>query len=331
MTLMTSLPEKPRHPNGHLSAKHLTSITALETTDLHYLLDLAQYYCGLTNAGAPINKILDGKTQVNLFLENSTRTNMSFELAGKKLGATLLVLPVSASSVNKGEELKDTTLTLASMGADVMVVRNKMHNTASFVAEAFNTVDIPCAVVNAGDGTNAHPTQALLDAVTILDDLGRTSQDGLEGITIAICGDIKHSRVASSNMTLLTRLGASIRLVGPKYFHPETLKTPNTEEFTNLKEGLSGANYVMGLRVQKERMELGLLEDENDFYKEYGLTHETLKWAAPNAKIMHPGPMNRGVEIDGALADDMSLSLILKQVANGVGTRMAVLDALTSE
>ncbi len=310
---------------------HLTGIADLTDADLHFLLNLSQYYSALVGQDADIPQRLKGRTQVNLFLENSTRTNVSFELAGKKLGADVLVLPVAASSVHKGEKLRDTSQTLAAMGADVMIVRNKDHGTAQFVADALGQSNIPSAVVNAGEGIHSHPTQALLDAVTILNALGRTVKDGLEGVTLAICGDIRHSRVAGSNIELLPRLGARLRFVGPAELMPAASAHLQIERFSELRSGLEGANFVMALRMQIERMNDGPSLSGQDFFEHFGITHETLKYAAPGAKVLHPGPMNRGVEIDGGLADDRAHSLILNQVANGVTTRMAVLDALLTE
>ncbi|MCI5044300.1 MAG: aspartate carbamoyltransferase catalytic subunit [Aquisalinus sp.] len=322
---------RPEIPSEGFSPKNLTGISDLSDTELIYLLDLAQYYGHLTRYGHDIPQRLATRTQVNLFLENSTRTNVSFELAGKKLGANILVLPVAASSVHKGEALRDTCQTLAAMGADAMIVRNVEHGTSAFVADALDEVSLPCCVINAGEGTQSHPTQALLDAVTMLDSLGRQAKDGLSDITIAICGDVRHSRVAGSNIELLRRLGAHVRCVGPQEFMPEGSNYQHIEQFTDLRQGLADCQFVMGLRIQLERMDDGPAMSAPDFYNTYGLTHETLKYAASGAKVMHPGPMNRGVEIDGRLADDRRHSLVLDQVANGVTTRMAVLDALLTE
>ncbi|WP_306250302.1 aspartate carbamoyltransferase catalytic subunit [Parvularcula sp. IMCC14364] len=328
---MSNMIHRPACPSGGLSRIHLTGISDLSDTDLFFLLDLAQYYGRLTRENQMIPQRLACRTQVNLFLENSTRTNVSFELAGKKLGADVLVLPVAASSVHKGEALRDTCQTLAAMMADAMIVRNVENGTSAFVAEALAEVGLPCAVINAGEGTSSHPTQALLDAVTILDSLGRKAADGLADITVAICGDVRHSRVAGSNMELLQRLGARVRCVGPEEFMPTSSDGLHIEQFTDLREGLQDCQFVMGLRIQLERMKEGPAMSVPDFHNTYGLTHETLKYAASGAKVMHPGPMNRGVEIDGALADDRTQSLVLDQVANGVTTRMAVLDALLTE
>ncbi len=263
---------------------------------------------------------LAGRTQINLFFEDSTRTNLSFELAGKKLGADVLNVPVAASSVNKGEALIDTVQTLAAMGAHVVIVRHKEPRVHSELARR-----IACPVINAGDGVREHPTQALLDAATIRSAFGR-----IEGLVVAICGDIRHSRVAASGAELLLRMGAEVRFVGPAPLMPDAAQFPQVKRFASLREGLAGADIVMGLRMQFERMEGDGRALAQGYFEEFGLTHQTLRLARPGAKVMHPGPMNRGVEIDGALADDEAHSLILKQVFYGVATRMAVLDALVT-
>ena len=333
---MSFTPDRPATPasaqDGGLSRPHLSGIPEMSDDDITYVLDLARYYERLTRAGDDIPKRLTGCTQVNLFFENSTRTNCSFELAGKRLGADVIVVPVAASSVHKGEELQDTTQTLAAMGADVMVVRNQVVGTADFVANALDQAGIDCRVINAGEGTRSHPTQALLDAATMLSALGRSAEQGLYGIRVAICGDVRHSRVAGSNADLLPRLGAEVRFVGPRALHPEDGQFPDVPRYDTLEDGLADCDFVMGLRMQMERMEgvdIGMSND--DYHRAFGLTHDTLRHAARRACVMHPGPMNRGIEIDGALADDRSRSLILNQVAAGVTTRMAVLDALLGE
>ena len=261
---------------------------------------------------------LAGKTQINLFFEDSTRTNLSFELAGKKLGADVLNVPVAASSVNKGESLIDTTLTLTAMGAHVLILRHKERGIHLSLTE-----QMPCPVINAGDGEAEHPTQALLDAATIAHEFGK-----IEGLTIAICGDIKHSRVAGSDARLFDRLGAKVRFVGPTHLMPDAHQLPHIQRCCSLAEGLENADIIMGLRMQFERMGEGGADAAAGYHDAFGLTHNTIKLAKPGAKVMHPGPMNRGVEIDGALADDPEKSLILKQVFYGVAIRMAVLDAL---
>ncbi|HNS86939.1 MAG TPA: aspartate carbamoyltransferase catalytic subunit, partial [Parvularculaceae bacterium] len=236
-------------------------------------------------------------------------------------GADVLNVPVAASSVNKGESLVDTALTLTSMGAHALILRHKEPRVHEDIAKR-----IECPVINAGDGVREHPTQALLDAATI-----RSAFGSLESLVIAICGDIKHSRVAASDAALFTRLGAEVRFVGPAELMPTPHQFAGVKRFSKLSEGVEGADVVMALRMQFERMETGGRDAAKGYFETFGLTHESIKSAKPGARIMHPGPMNRGVEIDGALADDPERSLILKQVFYGVATRMAVLDALITK
>lgn len=315
---------RPSPPEGGFKARRLIGIDDLSDGDISYILSLAEYYAGYLHRSEPAPARLTGKMQINLFFEDSTRTNLSFDLAGKKLGADVINVPVSASSVHKGESLVDTAQTLAAMGASIMIVRAKEEG----LHERLDAL-LDCTVVNGGAGALEHPTQALLDAAAAISAFG-----SLEGRIIAICGDIRHSRVAGSDARLFCRLGATVRFVGPASLMPPADQFTDIERFDNLKDGLAGANIVMGLRMQFERMgdEVGqFIRDEESglrYHQEFGLTHETLKLAAPDAKVMHPGPMNRGVEIDGALADDPDRSLILRQVFYGVATRMAALDAL---
>lgn len=311
-------PQRPYPLQGGFSAHRLISIDDLSDSDIAYILDLTEYYAGFLTRGEVAPKRLAGKTQINLFFEDSTRTNLSFDLAGKKLGADVVNVPVNASSVHKGESLVDTAQTLAAMGADVMIVRAKEPGLHQSLDQLLS-----CVIVNGGDGMNEHPTQALLDAATI-----RASFGGLDGLVIAICGDVKHSRVAGSDARLFSRLGAQVRFVGPTHLMPDDGQLTHITRCDNLKDGLSGADVAMGLRMQFERMESGGRDAAQGYFSEFGLSHETLKLAKPGAKIMHPGPMNRGVEIDGALADDGERSLILRQVFYGVAARMAALDAL---
>ncbi len=314
--------QRPSPPEGGFIARRLISIDDLSDSDIEYILNLTQFYSGYLKHRKPPPPRLAGKTQINLFFEDSTRTNLSFELAGKKLGADVINVPVSASSVHKGESLIDTAQTLAAMGADALIVRSKEPG----IHRALDPLS-GCIIINAGDGANEHPTQALLDAATIRSTFGQIS-----GLTIATCGDIKHSRVAGSGARLLTRLGAKVRFVGPVHLMPLTDEFPDIARADTLREGLKDADVVMGLRMQFERMGANTPSAAKGYYEEFGLTHETLKLAKPDAKIMHPGPINRGVEIEGALADDPKRSLILHQVFYGVATRMACLDALlTSE
>jgi aspartate carbamoyltransferase catalytic subunit len=256
---------------------------------------------------------LKGKIAFNLFYENSTRTLMSFSTAANRLGAGVITLPVEQSSVKKGESLEDTARTLNAMRPDLLVIRHGANGAPRQVAEIME-----CPVINAGDGTNEHPTQALLDAATIRSRFGR-----LEGLTIAICGDIRHSRVAHSNALLLPRLGATVRLAGPPMLMPDDLLQPHSVD-----DAIAGADVVMMLRVQRERLEKELGDAPGEYLARYGLTAERFARAAPDAVIMHPGPMNRGVEIDSALADDPDRSLIALQVEYGVAVRMACLEML---
>ena len=309
---------RPTAPEDVLAARRLISIDDLSGADIAYILDLADHYAGYLSRSQPAPKRLAGVTQINLFFEDSTRTNLSFELAGKKLGADVINVPVAASSVHKGESLVDTAQTMAAMGAQVMIVRAKEESLHYTLDEV-----LPCMVVNGGAGTKEHPTQALLDASAIRSEFG-----SLEGLVVAICGDIKHSRVAGSDARLFRRLGAEVRFVGPTHLMPEGDQFTDIPRMDNLKDGLAGADIAMGLRMQFERMGEDGADAARGYYETFGLTHETIKLAKSGARVMHPGPMNRGVEIEGALADDKELSLILRQVFYGVATRMACLDAL---
>ena len=264
-------------------------------------------------SAAPRQERLTGKIVCNLFYENSTRTLMSFSLAAHRLGAAVVTLPVEHSSVKKGETLEDTARTLNAMGPDALVLRHRLNGAPDRVAGIMD-----CPVINAGDGTNEHPTQALLDALALRRHFGRT-----EGLKVAICGDIKHSRVARSNARLLPRLGVEVRLAGPPSLLPDDLPGSGSVD-----EAIAGADAVMMLRVQRERMEEDLGDAPGEYLDRFGLTAERLKRAAPHAVVMHPGPMNRGVEIEGELADDPQRSLITLQVELGVAVRMACLDLL---
>jgi aspartate carbamoyltransferase catalytic subunit len=285
----------------------LLSIDSLTDGEIARLLDRALAI--FDKRGETIGG-LEGRIVFNLFYENSTRTLMSFATAAQRLGAAVVTLPVEQSSVKKGETLDDTARTLSAMMPDALVVRHRQNGAAAAVAEIMN-----CPVINAGDGTNEHPTQALLDAAAIRHRLGR-----VEGLKVAICGDIRHSRVARSNAKLLPRLGAEVRLAGP----PELM--PDEAPRLAVDQAIDGADVVMMLRVQRERLEEELGDAPGDYLARYGLTAERLALAAPDAVVMHPGPMNRGVEIDGAIADDPKRSLITLQVAMGVAMRMACLE-----
>ena len=300
--------------------RHLLGIEGLNAQQILEILDEAEQWISFNRQPRKQDGRLAGLTQINAFFENSTRTLFSFEIAGKRLGAQVSNFHVAASSVRKGESLIDTALTLNAMQPDIMIVRHEANGAAADVASV-----VGCPVVNAGDGQNEHPTQALLDALTIRRRKGR-----IEGLKIAICGDIRHSRVAGSNLRSLTLLGAEVRAVGPAALltRPEL---PNIQSFTDMDEGIAGADVVMMLRIQRERMEEALAASLGDFHERYGLTRERLKRAAPDAIVMHPGPMNRGVEIEGELADDPERSAIQEQVELGVAVRMACLDLLTRE
>jgi aspartate carbamoyltransferase catalytic subunit len=300
--------------------RHLLGIEQLSADDILFLLDEAEPWAAFNRGRRKQDDRLAGLTQFNVFFENSTRTLFSFEVAGKRLGAQVANFHAIGSSVQKGETLIDTALTLNAMRPDVMVIRHGETGAPHDVAEV-----VDCPVINAGDGTGEHPTQALLDALTMRRRKGR-----IEGLKVAICGDIRHSRVAGSNMRLLPRLGAELRLVGPHALLPDD--TNGIPTFTDLDEGIAGCDVVMMLRIQRERLPEGLGQRIADFRERYCLTRERLdRSAAPDALVMHPGPMNRGVEIEGALADDPERSAITEQVEMGVAVRMAVLDVLTRE
>jgi aspartate carbamoyltransferase catalytic subunit len=299
--------------------RHLLGIEPLSASDILFLLDEAEQWVEFNRGRRRQDQRLAGLTQFNVFFENSTRTLFSFEVAGKRLGAQVANFHTAGSSVHKGETLIDTALTLDAMRPDVIVIRHSDTGAPHAVAEA-----VGCPVINAGDGTGEHPTQALLDALTIRRRKGR-----IEGLKIAICGDIRHSRVAGSNRRLLPKLGAEVRLVGPPLLMPDD--KAGLRNFEDFDAGIEGADVVMMLRIQRERMEASISGSLADFHALYGLTLERLERAAPDAVVMHPGPMNRGVEIDPEVADHPTRSAILEQVEMGVAMRMAVLDVLTRE
>ncbi len=301
--------------------KHLLAIEGLEPPHIADLLDLAESYALLNRSGKTQRDLLKGRTLINLFFEDSTRTRTSFELAGKRLGADVINMSVSTSSVNKGETLLDTASTLNAMHCDLLVVRHAQSGAPSLLSQK-----VDAAVINAGDGTHEHPTQALLDALTIRRHKGR-----LEGLIVAICGDIAHSRVARSNMHLLTTMGSRVRVVGPPTLIPAEAARLGVEVFHDMKAGLAGADVVMMLRLQRERMSGGLVPSAREFFRFYGLDAEKLAFAKPDSIVMHPGPMNRGVEIESAIADHPTRSVIGEQVEMGVACRMAVLDVLSRQ
>jgi aspartate carbamoyltransferase catalytic subunit len=299
--------------------KHLLAIEGLEPPEISQLLDLAESYVLLNRSGKTQRDLLRGRTLINLFFEDSTRTRTSFELAGKRLGADVINMSVSTSSINKGETLVDTATTLNAMHCDLLVVRHDQSGAPNLLAHM-----VDAAVINAGDGTHEHPTQALLDALTIKRRKGR-----IAGLTVAICGDIAHSRVARSNIHLLTTMGCQVRVVGPPTLVPAEVADLGVTVFHNMAAGLAGADIVMMLRLQRERMSHGQIPSAREYFRFYGLDREKLAYAKPDALVMHPGPMNRGVEIDSAVADDPHRSVIREQVEMGVAVRMAVLDLLS--
>ncbi len=297
--------------------RHLLGIEGLAPSDINFLLDLADQQVEVSRQVEKKKTTLRGRTQINLFFEPSTRTQSSFELAGKRLGADVMNMSVASSSVKKGETLIDTAATLNAMRPDLIVVR---HSAAGAVHLLARKVD--CSVINAGDGAHEHPTQALLDALTIRRNKGR-----IEGLTVAICGDILHSRVARSNLILLAALGARVRLIGPTTLMPPGIEELKFEMFTDMRKGLKGADIVMMLRLQRERMSGSFIPSVPEYFRYYGLDAEKLSFAKDDALVMHPGPMNRGVEISSEVADGAQ-SLIREQVEMGVAVRMAVLEAL---
>jgi aspartate carbamoyltransferase catalytic subunit len=298
---------------------HLLGIEPLHPLEITTLLDLADSYAETNRKGLPASRALGGLTQVNMFFEPSTRTQSSFELAGQRLGAQVLTMGVSQSSVRKGETLIDTALTLNAMRPDLLVVRHPMSGAVDLLAQKVTN----CAVLNAGDGRHEHPTQALLDALTIRRRKGR-----LHRLSVAICGDIAHSRVARSNILLLHKMENRLRLVAPPTLMPAGIEHFGVEVFHDMAEGLKGVDVVMMLRLQRERMDGGFVPSEREYFHLFGLDAEKLAHAAPDAIVMHPGPMNRGVEIDGTLADDINRSVIGTQVEMGVAVRMASMDLL---
>jgi len=311
---MTSGPAAPILKSGHL-----LGIEGLSPGEITALLDLAESYVVQGRALDKKSALLKGRTLINLFYEASTRTQSSFELAAKRLGADVMTMAVKGSSVAKGETLIDTASTLNAMRPDMLVVRHQDAGAAELLSRKLD-----CSVINAGDGAHEHPTQALLDALTIRRRLG-----GFEGRIVAICGDILHSRVARSNLRLLAMMGARVRLVAPKTLLPAEADRFGAEIRTDMREGLRQADIVMMLRLQLERMTGAFIPSAREYFHFWGLDREKLAYARPGALVMHPGPMNRGVEIASDIADDVEVSLIAEQVEMGVATRMAVLDALS--
>lgn len=298
--------------------RHLLGIEGLSPDEITGLLDLADEAAELNRQ---INKKQDGlrgRTQINLFFEASTRTQSSFELAGKRLGADVMNMSVSSSSIKKGETVVDTAMTLNAMHPDLLVVRHHSAGAVELLSQK-----VSCSVINAGDGSHEHPTQALLDALTI-----RRNKGKIAGLTVAICGDVLHSRVARSNIILLNALGARVRLVAPSTLIPPYAERLGAEVFTSMEKGLEDVDIIMMLRLQLERMSGSFVPSVREYFHFFGLDHDKLKRAKPDALVMHPGPMNRGVEIDSSVADD-NRSVISEQVEMGVAVRMAILQALS--
>ncbi|MBX3552416.1 MAG: aspartate carbamoyltransferase catalytic subunit [Pseudolabrys sp.] len=301
-----------------LNQKHLLGIEGLSAADITGLLDLAEEFVELNRQVEKKRTSLRGRTQINLFFESSTRTQSSFELAGKRLGADVMNMSVASSSMKKGETLIDTAMTLNAMHPDLLVVRHRASGAVALLASKLD-----CSVVNAGDGAHEHPTQALLDALTIRRNKGR-----LDGLLVAICGDILHSRVARSNILLLMTMGARVRVVAPSTLLPPEVDRLGVEVARDMREGLADADIVMMLRLQLERMNGSFVPSLSEYFHFYGLDEKKLAYAKKDALVMHPGPMNRGVEIDSIVADG-ARSLIREQVEMGVAVRMAVLEALS--
>ena len=298
--------------------KHLLGIEPLSPAAISEILDLADSYVDLNRRSNKHSDVLAGLTQINMFFENSTRTQASFELAGKRLGADVMNMAMQASSIKKGETLIDTALTLNAMHPDLLVVRHPQSGAVDLLAQKVN-----CSVLNAGDGRHEHPTQALLDALTI-----RRAKGRLHRLSIAICGDIAHSRVARSNIILLGKMENRIRLIGPPTLMPSGIAEFGCEVYEDMHQGLQDVDVVMMLRLQRERMDGGFIPSEREYYHRYGLDADKLQVAKEDAIVMHPGPMNRGVEIDGDIADDINRSVIQDQVEMGVAVRMAAMDLL---
>jgi aspartate carbamoyltransferase catalytic subunit len=309
----------PNAANAFFPHRHLLGIEALSAAEIERLLDLADSYANLPKDDERTRKLLRGRTVINLFFETSTRTSTSFELAAKRLGADVIAMSVSTSSIKKGETLLDTAMTLNAMKPDVMVVRHSESGAVNLLSQK-----VDGSVINAGDGRHEHPTQALLDALTI-----RRRRGKLNGLLVAICGDILHSRVARSNIHLLSRMGARVRVIAPLTLLPSNIDRMGVEVFTDMKKGLKDVDIVMMLRLQLERMQGAYVPSTREYFRFFGLDYAKLALAKPDALIMHPGPMNRGVEIDSEVADDINRSVIREQVEMGVAVRMACLDALT--
>ena len=298
-----------------LSIKNLQSIKDLTVQDIENIINTAKLFKNNNKEQNKSIPILSGRTIINLFFEPSTRTLISFEIAAKRLGADIINMNIEGSSLRKGETLSDTADTLNSMNPDLVIIRHSISGAINEISSR-----LKCPIISAGEGSIEHPTQALLDAFTI-QDKGKNFKD----IVVSICGDIEHSRVARSNYYLLKKMGAKIRFVAPKYFMPKNIQDFDVEYFDNLEKGIDASDVVMMLRIQKERIDNTELPSVDDYYQSFGLTYEKLKKAKNNVIVMHPGPINRNIEIESSLADDLSKSVINEQVENGVSVRMACL------
>ena len=305
--------------NNIFKKMHLVETADLNKKEIEFILDEAQKFISFNKMKIKKNNLLEGRTIFNLFFEDSTRTRTSFEVAAKRLGADLINVAVKDSSINKGETLLDTMTTINSMNPDVLIIRHPDEGISKKIS-----MNVDACVINAGDGSHEHPTQALLDALTI-----KNRFKNFNKLLIAICGDILHSRVARSNIIILSKLGAKINVIGPKEWLPKNIKKLPVTVFTDMKKGLKNCDIVMMLRIQKERIVGKIMPNQKTYFNKYGLDYNKLKYAKENAFVMHPGPMNRGFEIDSKLADDVTRSLIQEQVAMGVAIRMACLDILT--
>jgi len=297
---------------------HLVESKKLNKKEIECFLDESEKYIHFNKKTKKKSTLLEGRSIFNLFFEDSTRTRTSFEVAAKRLGADLINVALKDSSINKGETLLDTMTTINSMSPDVLIVRHPEEGISKKISKT-----VRACVINAGDGSHEHPTQALLDALTIKKKFRK-----FKGLKIAICGDIKHSRVARSNIEILSTLGCSINVIGPKSLIPKDIQKLGVNIFYNMKNGLKKCDIVMMLRIQKERIVGIHMPNEKEYFKKFGLDYKKLAYAKKNAFVMHPGPMNRGVEIDSKLADDITRSLIQEQVTMGVAIRMACLEIL---
>jgi aspartate carbamoyltransferase catalytic subunit len=300
-----------------LTSKDLLGIKELTSEEINFILDTASGFKDIL--GRDIKKVptLRGKTTVNLFFEPSTRTRTSFELAAKRLSTDVINFSVTTSSVVKGESLIDTAMTVQALGADFIIIRHSASGVPHLLAKK-----LKASIINAGDGINEHPTQALLDAFTI-----KEKKQEIKGLEVAIVGDIVHSRVAKSNIYCLTKLGAKVRLVGPPTLIPKEFKDLGVDIHHNMEEGLKGVDVLMMLRIQMERQGKGFFPSTDEYSKNWGLTPDRLAIAKNDVIVMHPGPMNRGIEISSEIADGPK-SVILDQVTNGIAVRMAVMYLL---